>query len=201
MPGSPLSDASAETAALLKRTARGDEQAWRDLIARYGRRVHALVKSRCRRDDLAEEITQSVFVTIATTLSSGGYSEQGRFESWLFRVAMNRVRDEIRRQRRQATPADPSTLSDAFTAPADAERPDPQELQSLRDAMTTLSEPDREVIELRHHAGLGFKEIAEMLGQPLGTVLARHHRALRKMKEWIESCARPAPGPRQRGIA
>ena len=43
--------------------------------------------------ELAEEITQSVFVTVASKLVGGGYTEQGRFESWLFRVAMNRIRD------------------------------------------------------------------------------------------------------------
>jgi RNA polymerase sigma-70 factor (ECF subfamily) len=48
--------------------------------------------------------------------------------------------------------------------------------------MGTLSESDREVIELRHHAGLSFKQIAELVNEPLGTLLARHHRALRKLK-------------------
>ena len=45
--------------------------------------------------------------------------------------------------------------------------------------MARLHDADREVIELRHHGGLSFKQIAELLDEPLGTLLARHHRALR----------------------
>lgn len=49
--------------------------------------------------------------------------------------------------------------------------------------MMELSESDREIIELRHHGGMSFKQMADLLNEPLGTLLARHHRALRKLKE------------------
>lgn len=191
MPDGTENPASADTevAQLLVLSARGDESAWRRLIDCYGRRVFAMARSRCRRDDLAEEITQSVFVTVATKITGGAYSEQGRFESWLFRITMNRVRDEVRRQRRQAAPADPLALGGVVAqtaAPAGAE---PGELNALRSGMDELSEPDREIIELRHHAGMSFKQIADMLEEPMGTVLARHHRALRKLKECIEAAS------------
>lgn len=178
-------------ARLLAAAAKGDESAWRELISRYGRRVYALAKSRCRRADVAEEVTQSVFVTIAAKLGRGGYSEQGRFESWLFRVAMNRVRDELRRAGRQAAPTDPASLVHAPAmiddprARAGEGRAPAGELAALRGAMESLSEADREVVELRHHAGLSFKQMADLLGEPIGTLLARHHRALRKLKQLI----------------
>ncbi|MBX3406239.1 MAG: sigma-70 family RNA polymerase sigma factor [Phycisphaeraceae bacterium] len=133
--------------------------------------------------ELAEEITQSVFVTVASKLVGGGYTEQGRFESWLFRVAMNRIRDEVRRARRQAAPTDPealNTLAAGETGPDD-ERP--AMLDALRSALERLADTDREVIELRHHAGMSFKQIADLLEEPIGTLLARHHRALRKLKD------------------
>lgn len=189
-----------EVVDLLARSARGDESAWRSLIGLYGRRVYAMAKSRLRRDDAAEEIVQSVFVTVATKFSSGGYSEQGRFESWLFRITMNRVRDEIRRQRRQATPTDPAGLGESLVSPGEASHADAKELAALRGAMGVLAEADREVVELRHHAGMSFKQIAEVLEEPLGTVLARHHRALRKMKEHIEASGERA-GTTTRGKA
>ena len=50
-------------------------------------------------------------------------------------------------------------------------------------SMERLSEEDREVIELRHHGGMSFKQMAETLGAPLGTLLARHHRALHKLRK------------------
>jgi RNA polymerase sigma-70 factor (ECF subfamily) len=52
--------------------------------------------------------------------------------------------------------------------------------------MAELNEEDREVIELRHHGGMSFKEMAEMLGEPMGTLLARHHRALHKLRRVLE---------------
>ena len=95
---------------LVERACAGEERAWEELIGLYGRRVFALAKSRVRSPELAEEIAQSVFATLAVKLRGGAYRDTGRFEAWLFRIAMNRVRDEIRRQRRNATPTDPSSL-------------------------------------------------------------------------------------------
>jgi RNA polymerase sigma-70 factor, ECF subfamily len=176
-------------AGLLAAAAGGDESAWREVIARYARRVFALAKSRCQRSDLAEEVTQSVFATVATKLGSGGYTERGRFESWLFRVAMNRIRDEMRRMKRQAEPADPATFGGVKAPEVKGETVEGVELDRLRVAMRQLPEVDREIVELRHHGQLSFKEMSELLDEPLGTLLARHHRALKKLKQLIEEGA------------
>ena len=55
--------------------------------------------------------------------------------------------------------------------------------------MARLSETDREVIDLRHIAGMSFKQMSEHLGEPLGTLLARHHRALAKLRALLEGSA------------
>jgi RNA polymerase sigma-70 factor, ECF subfamily len=188
---------AAELAALLASAARGDERAWRRIVDLYARRVFALARSRLGGSSTeAEEVTQSVFCTVASKLSSGAYAEQGRFEAWLFRVAMNRVRDELRRRSRQAVATDPESLDARASAgaarggsvsdsgPAEHEARD-GELVALRGAMARLGDDDREVIELRHHAGMSFQQIADVLEEPLGTLLARHHRALRKLKDLL----------------
>lgn len=200
---------------LLEAAARGDERAWRAIVDLYARRVYALARSRLgggggggRRSefasgpwgqgsDTAEEVTQSVFVTVAGKLSTGAYAEQGKFESWLFRVAMNRVRDEVRRVRRHAAPTDPESfgsLGDGrdHAAERTATEESEESIRGLRQAMAQLGDTDREIIELRHHAGLSFKQIADLLDEPIGTLLARHHRALRKLKDLITS-ERPTP--------
>jgi len=176
----------AELSVLLRAAARGEDSAWRTLMDLYGRRVFALAKSRFGRAELAEEITQSVFVTVATKLSSGQYTEQGRFEPWLFRVTMNRIRDEARRAKHRAIATDPSMLTAASDNSGRAEGPrrsSAGELDRLRQAMGHLSDSDREMVELRHHGGLSFKQIADLLEEPMGTLLARHHRALKKLKD------------------
>lgn len=193
---------------LLTAAGKGDEAAWRSIVDRYARRVYALARSRLggasggrdastlgpdrwgRGSDVAEEITQSVFVTVAGKLSSGQYTEQGRFESWLFRVAMNRIRDEARRRKRHAEVMDPEAMG-GLRDRREPERAGPgssgsgpdESIKALREAMASLSDSDREVIELRHHASLSFKQMADLLEEPLGTLLARHHRALRKLKD------------------
>ena len=171
--------------AILERTANGDEEAWRTIVETYHRRVFGLIRAQCKNPDLAEEITQSTFCTIVTKI--GSYTELGKFEAWLFRIAMNRLRDEMRRRKRQARPVDDQALT-GLVGVVDARDPyDPSEIQALRQAMAQLPEADQRIIQLRHHAELSFKQIAELLNQPLGTVLARQHRALKKLRELMGS--------------
>ena len=176
-----------EIGALISRAASGDEHAWRAIIDLYGRRVFAMARSRVKNDDLAEEITQSVFATIATKLCRDGYDERGRFEPWLFRITMNRVRDEFRRARTRAAATDPGMLNDIRAAPDGRDDEDPRGADALRTALGQLSEPDREIIELRHHGQMSFKQISAVLDQPVGTLLARHHRALKKLRSMLEA--------------
>jgi RNA polymerase sigma-70 factor (ECF subfamily) len=176
-----------QLAALVVTAARGDEDAWRELVDRFAPRVFGLIRAQCRDEDLAEEITQSTFCTIAAKLRD--YEEVGRFESWLMRIAMNRLRDEMRRRARQANPADEATLvglaGDGGRS-SEAVETDSLPAGPLREAIEQLPEADREVLYLRHVSGLSFKQLAEALGAPVGTLLARHHRALKKVKAILE---------------
>ncbi len=173
--------------ATLRRAAKGDEQAWRELVGAYSGRVFGLIRAQCGSNDLAEEITQSTFCTLVVKIDQ--YTEVGRFESWLFRIAMNRLRDEMRRRKRQANPVQDDALAGLAGAGDDSRRQndeaDTDELRALRTAMARLSEADLQVIQLRHYGGLSFAQIAQVLGQPLGTVLARQHRALKKLRQLL----------------
>ncbi|MHC5004592.1 MAG: RNA polymerase sigma factor [Planctomycetota bacterium] len=182
---------------MLGRAGRGDEQAWRSIIEAYSPRVFGLIRAQCGDVELAEEITQSTFCTIVSKIES--YTELGRFEAWIFRIAMNRLRDEMRRRSRQARPVEHQALTGL--AGADPSAVDPTEVwpelsEGLQRALGQLSDADQRIIHLRHFAGLGFKLIADVLGQPLGTVLARHHRALRKLRDLMATLD-PDRGDRQ----
>ncbi len=185
----------ADLPALLASARRGEGDAWATLVSLYARRVYAFARSKRLSPDESEEIAQSVFATVSIKVQRGEYDERGSFESWLFQIAANRVRDRLRKAKRGAKAMD--ALRDAADAPGRSNRPereptDDAELRAMRDAIATLPDADREVLELRHHAGMSFKHIAAMLDQPLGTVLARHHRALRKLRDWIESQRNPS---------
>ena len=168
----------------LVRAAAGDSAAWRVVVNAFAPRVHGLLRAQCRDDELAEEITQSTFCTIATKL--GSYIENGRFEAWLFRIAMNRLRDEMRRRARQARTMD----GEAFKRVAGASNNESgfvsvEVRDQLRLALSRMSEADREIIDLRHIGGLSFKALSDFYEEPVGTLLARHHRALKKLKAML----------------
>ena len=164
----------------------GDEVAWRSIVEAYSFRVFALIRSKCANEELAEEITQSAFCTVAQKLST--YTETGKFEAWLFRIAMNRLRDEMRRRKRHAVPMENEmigVLSKGISDHQDDEESASQ-ISRLRAAVRQLSSSDQDIIYMRHSAGMSYKQIAEVLGEPLGTVLARQHRALKKLRSCMD---------------
>ena len=168
----------------LVRAAAGDSAAWRVVVNAFAPRVHGLLRAQCRDDELAEEITQSTFCTIATKL--GSYIENGRFEAWLFRIAMNRLRDEMRRRARQTRTMD----GEAFKRVAGASNNESgfvsvEVRDQLRLALSRMTEADREIIDLRHIGGLSFRALSDFYEEPVGTLLARHHRALKKLKAML----------------
>lgn len=182
---------------------RGDAQAWRRIVETYTPRVFGLIVHQTGDRELAEEITQATFVSLVENLK--GYDESGRFEAWLFRIAMNRLRDEMRRRKRQARTMDMSPTdgeeerewvgvqTQVVDLTGTHDNPSPldqmarkEQVERLRAAVAAMSEADRAVLTLRHTAGLSFAEIAKTLGEPLGTVLARGHRALAKLKKTLE---------------
>lgn len=187
----------------VERVARGDgldrgavERAWRTIIERLGPRVFALVRARCGDPELAEEIAQSVFVTVAERLPT--MADISGFESWVFTVALNRLRDEMRRRTRHARPSgDLEALGgsggdSAFTSPpVPPSEPDPR-IRDLERAMAELSPADREIIDLRHLGGLSFQQMADLLGEPLGTLLSRHHRAVARLRASMERAKKGA---------
>jgi RNA polymerase sigma-70 factor (ECF subfamily) len=177
--------------AMLRRASAGDQQAWRQIIDTYSPRVFGLIRAQCNNFELAEEITQSTFCTIVAKI--GSYAELGKFEPWLFRIAMNRLRDEMRRRKRQARSVEQEALTALAGAAEEGDplRAEPLELESLRSAIAQLSEADQRIIHLRHYAELSFRQIADILEQPLGTVLARQHRALKKLAELMEQHVYP----------
>ena len=73
-----------------------------------------------------------------------------------------------------------STPSTAADAPGEQES-----RRALDDALRSLSEAERELLHLRHAVGLSFSDISELLGEPRGTLLARHHRVLGKLRAFL----------------
>lgn len=178
-----------EAADLIHRAQAGDPAAFDVMVDDYGPRLYGYLYRLVGSRHDAEDLLQELFVRVVKTI--GRYEHDGRFEGWLFRIATNLVRDRVRRQ----TSTLPAKVSDAdgeylSGVPADRELSDPscrlvltEEVDRLQRALGRLSEAEREVVMLRHFSGLSFREIADLMGTPLGTALARAHRGLQHLRQ------------------
>lgn len=184
-------------AALIERGKRRDPAAFDVLVEAYSGRLYGYVYRLTGLREDAEDLVQEVFVRLVRMLPD--YEHDGRFEGWLFRIATNLARDRLRRRKR----TQPAGSLDTFEAgdgeqaaesfdPADAAGPPPdgalelrEDADALQSAIARLPAAEREVVMLRHFSELSFAEIAELMGTPLGTALARAHRGLNKLRTWM----------------
>jgi RNA polymerase sigma-70 factor (ECF subfamily) len=166
-------------AALVERCRRGDDLAWEQLVRSCQGRVYALAYHYLGGVEPARDLTQEVFVRIYQQLRT--YEGNG-FIAWLLRITRNLCIDQIRR-RKARPPAEDLLAEDNEWAMPDT-APDPEQ-SWLRDgrkrlvyeALRHLNGPSREMILLKDIQGLQLKEIAIMLGLPIGTVKSRSNRA------------------------
>lgn len=170
---------------LIDRIARRDERALEQLYDRYGRAAYSLVLRILRDPGRAEEVAQEVFLKVWR--QPGSYVPgRGAFATWLMSVAHHRAIDELRARRHATVPID-DPENGAAELPSDGL--DPAELAwlgerrvAVRAALAELPPPQRAAIELAYYGGLTQREIADRLGEPLGTVKTRMRLAMQKLR-------------------
>lgn len=183
---------------LVRAAIRLDDGALAQLVDRYHGRVYGLLYRLTRSRETAEDLTQETFLRVVRTI--GGYTHDGRFEAWLFRIAANLARDHGRRRTRRGVPVslDSGGSEGGRLDPPPESQPGPEvrllEMEwadRVNAKLAELPELDREILLLRHFGELSFKEIAETLRVPLGTALARAHRAIRKLRQALGAPLEP----------
>ena len=161
---------------------RGDLDAFERLVRRYQGDVWRLCFHLLHDEGLADDATQNAFVRAFRFLRR--YRGESKFSTWLFTIARNCVVDELRRASRQ----------DRIARRADAERqrshPDHTVRIEVREALAELPGTLREPVVLIDMFGMSYREVAEMLAVPEGTVKSRVHRA----RELLAAALRPEPG-------
>lgn len=176
---------------ILRRACRRDPEALGLLVELYGHRVFGLLYELSGSRETAEELLQETFLRVVRTIDR--YVHSGKFEAWLFRIAANLARDRARQSRRRGIPVslesgpvqgEALVAREEFGSASVPERRamDKESLERLSRCLERLTPPQREILLLRHYSGLSFPEIAQLLGVPLGTALARAHRALQRLK-------------------
>lgn len=175
----PLSAPAADLD-LVQSCRNGDEDAWRELVRRYARRVYAVAYRFTARTDEAEDLTQDVFVRVYQSLDRFREGE-GSFPTWLMTVARNQCIDQYRRRREERLRRSEDALAlderpGEGASPLDGvERRERAEL--LRSGLRSLPPDLREPLVLCDLRGLAYEDIASTLGLPLGTVKSRINRA------------------------
>lgn len=172
---------------LIARMTRGDAEAVRLLYARHGRLVFGLAMSVTQDASTAEEVCQDVFLRVWER-SSTYRADKGKAVTWIARIARNRAIDLLRSRRiREADSAPEPQEPGAVVAGSES---DPAEHlwsrlrdQAVREAVASLPPEQRRVLTLAFFKGLTHRQIAEQLGEPLGTVKTRIRDAMRKLKE------------------
>ena len=175
---------------LLALIGRSDKDALAALYERYGRRVFSLAVRILSDSVTSEEVTQDVFLSIWRRGAS--YSpDKGKFTTWLFSIAHNRTIDELRRRRRDLNRGSDDVEEHLDIVSADISPDDSAVAQSeyamVREALKALPPEQRQVVELAYFRGLTQAEIAEKMGQPLGTVKTRMRLALKKLRDALGS--------------
>ncbi len=187
--GSPnlveLSDAD-----LIGRAAAGDARALEVLYDRYSRVVFSFALRMVGDRQLAEELLQEVFFR-AWQQGGAFNSSRGTFVTWLLSITHNMAIDEVRKRQRRPQKADSEDPETVLAGMADtgagADVEDEVWLGALREtivgALNQLPAPQREAIELAYYQGLTQREIAELLGEPLGTIKTRMRLGIQKLRE------------------
>jgi len=188
----PRLQTSEDRGSVMRRERGLDAAALDEIVDAYAGRLYGFFQRMLGGREEAEDLVQEVFVRVVKSMAE--YREVGRFEAWLFRIAGNLARDRLRREPRETALGNregdrednrQKALGISTDACLSLERR--EDVDRLQECLLKLPSAEREVILMRHFGELSFAEIAEYTAAPLGTVLARAHRGLAKLRQWMES--------------
>jgi RNA polymerase sigma-70 factor (ECF subfamily) len=181
-------------AALLALIARSDDGALAELYSRLGRLAYGLAYRILRDDALAQDAVQEAF--LAVWRSAGRFAaERSKPSTWVLTLVHRRAVDLVRREeRRRAEPLEVEAEAADAAAADDAEHL--ARRQVVRDALRQLPAEQREALELAYYGGYTQSDLAERLGQPLGTIKSRMFAGLSRLRdllgeEGVGEAARP----------
>jgi RNA polymerase sigma-70 factor (ECF subfamily) len=168
---------------LLIRLQRRDPQALAELYDRYGRLTYSLILRVVRDSGIAEDLVQETFLRVWNRVH-GFDGERGALGPWLLAVARNRAIDYLRSAQARHSPAELGQMDHpALYREMEGDLLNRDSTRRIQSAMQKLPAQQREVIELAYFEGLSQTEMAERIGQPLGTVKTWVRTALRSLRE------------------
>jgi len=170
---------------------KGDQSAIEVLINRHRSKVYTYILLTIKNQQLAEDLFQETFIKVIQSLRRGKYRDNGRFLSWVIRIAHNLIIDHYRKEKQMNAVSNDDGEMDLFNSRklSDDNIEDlivnTQIKADIRALINELPEDQREVVLLRHYGGLSFKEIAEQTNVSINTALGRMRYALINLRKMI----------------
>ncbi len=168
----------------------GDSEAISTLIERHKDKIYTSIYLLVKDKYLAEDIFQDSFIKVIDTLNSGRYNEEGKFLSWVMRIAHNLCIDHFRKVKRSPSikTSDDRDIFEVLNfseAGPDEKIMQGQSHQRVRKMIDLLPEDQKEVIVMRHFADLSFKEIASLTNCSINTALGRMRYGLMNLRKMM----------------
>lgn len=169
---------------IIKGCKKGDNESFSLLVDRYSKRFYGFFYSQTLDRQVSDELLSEFYLKLVKNIKS--YSG-GSFEAWMYKVASNVRYDYLRKHIRERENSSKYFEQKVYLdEPIIDEEQDEYEDYDLPAAMQQLDEDSRELLAMRFYSELSFKDIAKATGKPLGTVLAKTHRAVAKMRQILE---------------
>jgi len=177
---------------LVKSFIQGDANSIEILINRHKNKVFTYIVLIVKNQQLAEDIFQDTFIKVIRSLKEGKYKDNGKFVSWVIRIAHNLTIDHFRKEKQISTFSNEDYEADIFNSKKLADNTiedilvENQIVHEVRMLIEELPEDQKQVILLRHYGGLSFKEIADQTDVSINTALGRMRYALINLRKLIE---------------
>ncbi len=169
----------------------GDQNAISILIDRHSKRVLDYIRMMVKDNELADDIYQETFIKVVKFIDDGRYTDNGKFLSWVLRIAHNQVIDHFRQTKQQNNLNESDAGYDILNTRKFAENTIEDRLvteqieNDLHKLIAKLPEEQKEVVMMRYFGDLSFKEIAEQTNVSINTALGRMRYALINLRKMI----------------
>jgi RNA polymerase sigma-70 factor (ECF subfamily) len=170
----------------------GNQSSLEILINRYRQKVYSYILFNVKDSHLAEDIFQDTFIKVIRSLKAGKYQDNGKFLSWVMRIAHNLIIDHYRKEKQLNAISNDNYETDLFNCKKLSDKTieetliNSQVTKDVRNLVKELPFDQKEVIILRHYCGLSFKEIAAHTDVSINTALGRMRYALINLRKLIE---------------
>lgn len=168
-----------------------NEQAFKVLLTRYKSKVYTSIYFIVKDQEIANDLTQDTFCKLVDILRNDKYKEDGKFKQWLMRMAHNLAIDHYRKISKNHLVRETDDFQLFNTLALSVDGTDSSIIkkemhQILRDAVKLLPKDQKQVLIMRHFAGMSFQEIADQTGVSINTALGRMRYALLNLRKQLK---------------